>query len=68
MNARSGAVLVLALLLAPMLLAAVGVLAPSARAAGIPAVTGSVAGPTLVSTGSVSYTHLRAHETTLHRV
>ncbi len=54
MSARSVAVLVLALLLVPGLLAAVGVLAPPARAAGTTAVTGGVTGPTIVSTGSTT--------------
>jgi hypothetical protein len=54
MTARSVAVLVLALLLAPALLTAVGVLAPTARAAGTTAVTGSVTGPSIVSTGSTT--------------
>ena len=42
------------LLLAPAFLVSVGALAPTARAAGTPAVTGSVTGPTLVSTGSTT--------------
>jgi hypothetical protein len=54
MNARSMAVVVLALLLVPGLLAAVGVLAPPARAAGTSAVTGAVTGPTIVSTSSTT--------------
>ncbi len=58
MTARPAALLVLALLLVPVLLVTVGALAPTARAAGTtagtPAVTGSLTGPTLVSTASTT--------------
>jgi hypothetical protein len=54
MKARPAAVIVLALLLAPALFAAVGVLAPSARAAGTTSVTGSITGPTIVATQSTT--------------
>jgi len=54
MKVRPAAVIVLALLLAPALFAAVGVLAPSARAAGTNAVTGSITGPTIVATQSTT--------------
>jgi hypothetical protein len=58
MTARPAALLVLALLLVPALLVTVGALAPTARAAGTTggttAVTGSLVGPTLVSTGSTT--------------
>ncbi|MGA3022508.1 MAG: CARDB domain-containing protein [Thermoplasmata archaeon] len=54
MNARPAALLVLALLLAPAVLATVGALAPAARAAGTTAVTGSLTGPTIVATGSTT--------------
>jgi len=55
MTARPATVLlVLVVLLAPALLVTLGSLAPSARAAGTTPVTGSMSGPTLISTGTTT--------------
>jgi hypothetical protein len=56
---RVAALALLLLLLAPAILVTVGLVAPTARAAGTSAVTGSISGPTIVSTGSTTHFQVR---------